>query len=138
MILLLCEYSWQLCAKSWKTGKMGSNTYKRTSASVIGCCGSSEQSLSSKKTEQDSFPLCLIFFVTICCFIVKFDTYSSSEPLFFLTKITAPNTLNRIQIPMMIMIVGFHASLLALSTFDAGIVVLSSAFPLSFAGFMLS
>lgn len=54
-----------------------------------------------KKTEQDSFPLCLIFFVTICCFIVKFDTYSSSEPLFFLTKITAPNTLNRIQIPMM-------------------------------------
>ena len=61
-----------------------------------------------KKTEQDSFPLCLIFFVTICCFIVKFDTYSSSEPLFFLTKITAPNTLNRIQIPMMIMIAGFH------------------------------
>ena len=43
--MLLFEYSWQPCAKSWKTGKMGSNTYKRTSASVIGCCGSSEQSL---------------------------------------------------------------------------------------------
>ena len=50
-----------------------------------------------KKTEQDSFPLCLIFFVTICCFIVKFDTYSSSEPLFFsdenyCTKHTQQNT----------------------------------------------
>ena len=56
MILLLFEYSWQPCAKSWKTGKMGSNTYKRTSASVIGCFGLSEQFLSSKfSTEWSTF-----------------------------------------------------------------------------------
>ena len=30
-------------AKSWKMGKAGSNTYKRTSASAIGCSASSEQ-----------------------------------------------------------------------------------------------
>ncbi len=73
-----------------------------------------------------------IFLLLFYYFFIISDIYSSSELLFFLTKITAPNTINRIQIPMMIMIAGFHASLLALSAFDAGIVVLSLSFPLSF------
>ena len=41
-ISLLCGCSWQPCAKSWNAEKTGSNTYKHTSESAIGCSASSK------------------------------------------------------------------------------------------------
>ena len=39
---LLCGCSWRPCAKSWNAEKTGSNTYKHTSESAIGCSASSK------------------------------------------------------------------------------------------------
>ena len=41
--LLLCGCSWRPCAKSWNAEKTGSNTYKRTSESAIGCSASNSR-----------------------------------------------------------------------------------------------
>lgn len=41
--MLLCGCSWRPCAKSWNAEKTGSNTYKRTSESAIGCSASNSR-----------------------------------------------------------------------------------------------
>ena len=54
MVLLLCEYSWQPCAKSWNAEKTGSNTYKRTSESAIGCSASNSREAFKKSMNHDA------------------------------------------------------------------------------------